>query len=137
MTRTTLVKLRLVDGTCAPAREGISIGIEDGAIAAVDGGRATGGETIDLGGATVLPGIVNGTDYLTMKEVTQNYYDVYRQSPQLQLLRCVRSGLVLLSQGVTTTVDIGAIDRVNVTLRNGISMGIVIGPRVVTSGNPI
>lgn len=138
MARTTLTNLRLFDGTGSPTRDGASIVIEDGAIASVGAGRPGGaGEVVDLGGATVLPGIVNGTDYMTMKQVQQAYYDIYRQSPQLQLLRCVRSALVLLSQGVTTTVDIGAIDRVNLTLRNGISMGMVVGPRIVTSGTPI
>lgn len=132
--------LRLFDGTGRAVQDGLEIGVEADRIAWV-GPQGSGPpgdhESVSLGAATVLPGIVNGADYLSMKAVGQYYYDVYRQSGHYQLLRCVRSGLILLSQGVTTTVDIGAFERVTLMLRNAIDMGLVTGPRIATAGTPI
>jgi imidazolonepropionase-like amidohydrolase len=138
--RTVLVGGRVFDGTGAPARDGLAVAIDGDRIAAVGDARdlaAPGDEVVNVSGATVLPGIVNGADYLSMKQTRQYYYDIYRQSAQYQLLRCVRSALVLLSQGVTTTVDVGAFERVTLMLRNAIDMGLVVGPRIDTAGTPI
>jgi imidazolonepropionase-like amidohydrolase len=136
--RTVLDGARVFDGTAA--REGLAVAIEGDRIAEVGPAatvRRPGDEMIALDGLTIVPGIVNGADYLSMKQTSQYYYDIYRQSGHYQLLRCVRSALVLLSQGVTTTVDVGAFERVTLMLRNAIEMGLVVGPRIVTSGTPI
>src|SRR5438067_724830 len=135
---TTLLQgARVFDGTGAPARDGLAILIERDRIAKVAPPAelaGCGADVLHLDGATVLPGIVNGADYLSMKDTKQYYYDIYRQSGHYQLLRCDRSALVLLSQGVTTTVDVGAFERVTLMLRNAVDMGLVIGPRIVTAG---
>jgi len=136
--RTVLAPSRIFDGE--RARTHVAVAIEGDRIAAIGPVReiaSPGDEVVELAGHTILPGIVNGADYLSMKDTREYYYDIYRQSGQYQLLRCVRSALVLLSQGVTTTVDIGAFERVTLMLRNAIDMGLIVGPRIVTAGTPI
>ncbi|MFN8535421.1 MAG: amidohydrolase family protein [Dehalococcoidia bacterium] len=129
--------LRLIDGTGAPPVDRTTIGVVDGRIVSVGGDVPPDAEVRDLGGATVLPGLVNADEYLTIKGVSSYYYDIYRQSSHFQLLRAARNALYSLAQGITAVRDVGAIGRVNVVLRDAIDLGVVVGPRIYTCGSPI
>ncbi len=129
---------RLIDGTGAPPRDRVDVAVRGDRIAAV-GPRleAAGAQRIDCAGRTLMPGLVNADEYLALKGIAGSYYDVYRQSPHWQVLRASRNALYSLAQGITTVRDVGAIDGLNLVLRDAIAAEMVTGPAVYACGMPI
>ncbi len=129
---------RLIDGTGAPPRDRVDVAVRGDRIAAV-GPRleAAGAQRIDCAGRTLMPGLVNADEYLALKGIAGSYYDVYRQSPHWQVLRASRNALYSLAQGITTVRDVGAIDGLNLVLRDAIAAEMVTGPAVYACGTPI
>ena len=60
-------RVNLIDGTGRPLRAGVSIGVRDGRIAAIQKGELTARKTIDGSGKFLMPGLFDGhvhtTDY--------------------------------------------------------------------------
>lgn len=140
MARTLLTGATLIDGTGSPPRPRAAVLIEDARIAGVGPAsdfEADGAEVIDLGGATLLPGLVNAHEHYSIKGFTGQYYDQYRQDARLQMFRMAQAALGAIPQGITTARDCGAHGTINLLLREAISLGIARGPRVVTCGQVI
>jgi len=109
----------LIDGTGAPAVSGTRILIEDGRIQEVgqpgDLSIPAGAHVIDAAGKYIIPGLID----------SHVHYDM----PWLHRL--------YLANGVTTVRDLGtSIERI-VTLRQEISVGNILAPRMFVSGMPI
>jgi len=139
MTATRYANVRVIDCTGAAPYGPTDVVVEDTRIAAIgEAARArTDARLVDRGGETVLPGLVNGDDYLSVKGIVRGYYSVYRQSSHFQILRAGRNALASLAQGITAVRDMGAIDRVNLILRDAIEARLVVGPHVYACGMPI
>ncbi|HEV8363717.1 MAG TPA: amidohydrolase family protein [Gemmatimonadaceae bacterium] len=117
-----LTNARVIDGTGAPAREGQTLVIRDGRIAALGATGSVqvpaGAETIDLTGKSLLPGLVMLHEHL--------YYPtgpgMYGQLG-LSFLRLYLAG------GVTTMRTGGNLNGyVDFNLKRGIDSGVVAGP---------
>ena len=109
----------LIDGTGAPALSGTRILIEDGRIQEIgqrgDLSIPAGARVIEAAGKYIIPGLID----------SHVYYDM----PWLHRL--------YLANGVTTVRDLGgSIERL-VTLREEISVGNLMAPRMFISGMPI
>ncbi|MEE4264329.1 MAG: amidohydrolase family protein [Desulfobacteraceae bacterium] len=94
-------------------------------------------EEIDASQNTVLPGLVNCHEHLMMR---RNYGGIAAQGkkPVPFLTACaVRSGIYSLSQGITTCRDCGAPASINLELKNSIEAGVILGPRLLTCGEPL
>ena len=97
---------------------------------------AAGDKVIDLKARTVMPGLIDSHVHLEnetspnaqLKEFTQNDADI-------AFLSTAYAKTTLMA-GFTTVRDLGG-SGVNISLRNAIKKGIVVGPRVYTAGKII
>jgi imidazolonepropionase-like amidohydrolase len=99
---------------------------------------------IKASGRTLLPGLINMHAHVCMSgEPRQARLEASRRSglsqepAEIQLLRAVRNAHVSLASGVTTIRDLGGTGRLTQTLRDAIARGIIVGPRIVSSGRII
>lgn len=94
-------------------------------------------ECIDLGDMTMLPGFIDTHLHITLDPTNpEGYYDT-EQDPHEIVLRSVGNSQAALRAGITTLGDCGARNEIIFPVRQAIDDGVVIGPRILTSGNPI
>jgi len=97
-----------------------------------------GAEVIDLGDATLLPGLIDAHVHLLLQgDVTTEDYDVqiFKESMAYRALRASRAAKIGLEHGFTTMRDLeteGAM-YTDVDLKRAINNGIIPGPRLFVS----
>ena len=109
--------------------------IEDDKIKSVtSGGAIPGGATIiDLGDATIIPGLADVHAHLSWY-ATDNAFTFLTVSHSDEAIRSVVNSKVLLMAGFTTVRNTGAGGFSDVSTRNAINEGSVPGPRLQVSG---
>jgi imidazolonepropionase-like amidohydrolase len=133
----------LIDGTGRSPLSKAVIGLEGQRIKLVGteaelGSRQADFETVlDLEGKTVIPGLINTHEHLMLKRQYGSYQTRLASTSHTLLLRCVRSALLCLREGVTTIRDVGAIHFANIAVRDAINSGMIVGPRVYTCGTSL
>jgi len=113
-------------------------------VVVVAGGRITavgrdvsvppGAEVVDLGEATLLPGLIDAHVHLSEESSDDWYRDRFAglmRFPAEQALRAAHYAKVTLEAGITTVRDLGASDYVSLGLRNAINGGMIPGPRML------
>lgn len=99
--------------------------------------RAGAGQVLDLPQATLLPGLIDCHTHTNMPGDGRTGEEVDRETDDVRLLRSARNVRRALESGVTTLCDSGAWNRTAFSLKAGIALGVVDGPRVLVAGPPL
>ncbi len=137
--RLWLTNARLFDGTGAPVREGAAVLVEDGVVAAVGSagdGVPEGARVIDLGGRTLLPGLIDAHAhvYPHVPEPAPGAEPMWPGTGAHFLAADLREALRM---GITTIRDVGSYYDIVFEVRQAIRYGAMRGPRLLTCGRII
>jgi imidazolonepropionase-like amidohydrolase len=143
---TLLLAEHLIDGTSTPPRERAALLLRNGRIEAVTAQadltrtQREGAAVLDLGEATVLPGLIDTHVHLTFN-AGLNHEIVRRavasESDARLAVRALANSQAHLAAGVTTLRDVGGRGYVTLSLRDAIRDGLAVGPRMQASGPAI
>src|SRR2546428_3404049 len=133
-----LTNTRLFDGTGAKPEDGVSVLVENGRIALVARAGETppdGARTVDLGGRTLLPGLVDAHAHVGGS---------FEKPTPLRGAEALLPGTVahvlaaelreVVRMGITTVRDVGSIGDAVVEARQAMRYGAFDGPRLLTCG---
>jgi imidazolonepropionase-like amidohydrolase len=129
---------RLIDGKSNNVITPGVIVVHNNVIESVGGTAPAGAETIDLGDATLLPGLIDAHVHILLQgDVTTEDYDeqIFKESPAYRALRASRAVKIALEHGFTTMRDLeteGA-GYTDVDVKRAINNGIIPGPRMQVS----
>jgi imidazolonepropionase-like amidohydrolase len=131
---------RLFDGTSNDVVKDAVIVVEGTRIRSIGGVVPAGAEVIDLGDVTLLPGFIDAHTHLSF-ESGENYYREYFEGlmrhPAEQALRATVFARRTIEAGVTTVRDVGSSEYIDVSLRNAIAAGAIVGPRMLVAVHAI
>lgn len=134
---------RLIDGTGAPARSQVSILIKDDKITGVQSGFVTpaGAEIIDLSKATVLPGLIDAHKHVGSGGRRPGRGGAVVERGARTNLDAVLSATVpvrqMLEEGFTAVRSVGAADGIDLALKHAVDSGVIEGPRMWVSLEPL
>jgi imidazolonepropionase-like amidohydrolase len=135
-----LTNARVVDATGASPREAAAVLLEQGRIArvgAASDAAPEGATVVDLGGRTLLPGLIDAHVHVTAFDLPSQLKGEERVAPEVKH-HFVAAGLsAMLRMGITTLRDVGAFGDDLLHARRAIRLGALVGPRVLACGRII
>jgi imidazolonepropionase-like amidohydrolase len=133
---------RLYDGKSDTVTSPGVVVVEGGTIRAL-GARATipnGAQVIDLGDATLLPGLMDAHTHLSQEsseDWKQDQLDYLKKPVTEQAIDATEYARKTLLAGFTSVRDVGSSALIDVGLRNAINAGKTPGPRMLVATNAI
>lgn len=138
--RVVLRAARMLDvSTGQELKDGVIV-VEGERIVAAGAGLAVpqGAKVIDLGDATLLPGLIDAHTHITYHfDKTGHFGITWDDTPDITLKYAEENARRTLQAGFTTIRNLGAGERVDLRLRDEINRGEAQGPRMVVSGEPL
>jgi len=132
-----LTSARLIDGTGAPPVEGASVLIDDGRIAAVEGGGGrppAAARELDLGGRTLMPGLVDAHVHVSAFDMPRARKGQEPIAPEVRHHLMAAGLRRMLRMGITTVRDVGAFGDGVLHARQAVRLGAIPGPRILACG---
>jgi imidazolonepropionase-like amidohydrolase len=129
----------LIDGKSKDAQSQMTIVIEGNKITAVEKGYTqpgTGDRLIDLTKKTVMPGLIDMHVHLEGETNKDQALQRFTLNDADVAFKSTAYAKKTLMAGFTTVRDLGG-SGVNISLRNAINQGLVVGPRIFTAGKSI
>ena len=129
----------LIDGVSNAARTQVTIVVEKNKITAVQNGYIppqSNDEMIDLKSKTVLPGLIDLHVHIENETSRDQIQKRMSMSSADIAYEAQKHAMTTLMAGFTTVRDMGG-SGVNISLRNAINKGLVVGCRIFTSGKTI
>lgn len=129
----------LIDGKSNEVQAQMTVVIEGNKIISVQKGFSTpaaGEKLIDLSKKTVMPGLIDMHVHLESETNKDQNLQRFTSNEADVAFRSTVFAKRTLMAGFTTVRDLGG-SGVNISLRNAINQGLVVGPRVVTAGKSI
>jgi len=127
---------RMFDGASNDVVANAVIVIEGTRIKSVGGPIPSGAEVVDLGDVTLLPGFIDAHTHLSFEsgnDFYREYFEGLMRHPAEQALIATTYARKTIEAGVTTVRDVGSRDYVDISLRNAINAGHVVGPRMLVA----
>jgi imidazolonepropionase-like amidohydrolase len=130
-----IVAARIIDGLTSTPRGPVSILVSGDRIVRVADGAVTppGAEVLDLGRATVLPGLIDSHTHITGEGTADAIIRAVTLGDVDAAVRSTAYAKRTLEAGFTTIRNVGAGGGADVALRRAITEGIVSGPRIWTA----
>lgn len=139
---TVLKAARLFDGL-AMRDPGVLI-IKGDRIASMTAGDAgSAAAVVDLGDATLMPGLIDCHTHLSARVTTSIYLDGFgpagESSPSVaeSAILSIKNAAAVLRNGFTTVRDVGGGSGIDLALRDAINSGEITGPRMLVAGLPL
>ena len=130
---------RVFDGRAM--QTGWRVRVEDGRIAEAGPSIKGAGQTIDLAGMTLLPGLIDAHTHVLLHDYDDVSWDdqVLRESVAERAARAVNHLRASLDAGFTTLRDLGSegAGYADVGLRQALEKGVIEGPRLIVAGPAI
>lgn len=130
---------QLITATNEELATAMTIIVEDGLIKSVEKGYLSPSEgaiLVDLKDRTVMPGLIDLHVHLEGQSSRTRYLEVFTKEPADVALRATTYCEKTLLAGFTTVRDLGG-SGVNISLRNAVNEGYIVGPRIFTAGKAI
>ena len=132
---------RIIDGLGNEAFDG-SVRIESGHISRVHTAAETielpeSTRRIDVGGMTIMPGLIDAHCHISFDEPSSNDELFFRRREGLSAIIAARNVQKLVRAGVTGFMDPDSLYETSIDLRDAIEAGIIYGPRMAVGGNAL
>ncbi len=137
--RTVIYCGQFIDVNSLQELKEMTVIIEGNKIVDVVKGYGPAGKTdkiIDLKSKTVMPGLMDMHVHLESETKKGATADRFTMNPPDIAFESVRYANATLMTGFTTVRDLGG-TGVNISLRNAVNKGLIIGPRIYTAGKTI
>ena len=137
--RTILHCGKLIDVKNSKVLEKVSVVINNNKIVDVNEGyikAIVGDKVIDLKTRTVMPGLMDMHVHLEGETRKGAVADEFTMNPSDIAFESVKYANATLMAGFTTVRDLGG-TGVNISLRNAVNKGLIVGPRIYTAGKSL
>ena len=128
----------LIDGTGAPPVRDRAVVVTDRRISSIVADRPPrDGTVLDLGGLTLLPGLVNCHVHLCLSGDADPSRTLTDESYAATVVNAVVRARRTVEAGVTTVRDLGGREYAEIAVRDAVRAGLVPGPRLLCAGRAV
>jgi imidazolonepropionase-like amidohydrolase len=129
---------RMFDGRSETLASNVVVAVEGTKIVSVGGIIPPGARVIDLGDATLMPGLIDAHTHITLHSGNYNQ-QVLGETIEYRAILSTVNARQTLEAGITTIRDLGneGSGLTDVALRDAIARGFVPGPRIIAAIHPL